>query len=144
MSGLHGNHDLGHTVAGWTGTAVAVLGFCVTGAALTKGSGAGLALGAAGIVAAALVTWVLHLSGWGKPSGPRPVGEQSWRTKDRTAAEGHPGCLGCRMAGRSVARRSAATGSMPFPASRAAEQGEPIRSAVPATASAAVRGDGGR
>ncbi|MFD6293923.1 HGxxPAAW family protein [Streptomyces sp. NPDC060235] len=144
MSGLHGNHDLGHTVAGWTGTAVAVLGFCVTGAALTQGSSAGIAVGAAVIVAAALVTWVLHLSGWGKPSGPRPVPEQSWRTRDRAAAEGHPGCLGCRLAGRSGARRSAAKGSVPFPAARASEQGEPARSAAPVAVSAVVRGDGGR
>ncbi|MFE9433732.1 HGxxPAAW family protein [Streptomyces sp. NPDC006640] len=144
MSGLHGNHDLGHTVAGWTGTAVAVLGFCLTGAALTQGSSAGIAGGTTVIVAAALVTWVLHLGGWGKPSGPRPVGEQNWRTKDRAAAEGHPGCLGCRLAGRPGARRSATTGSVPFPAARAAEQGEPSRSAVPVAVSAAVRGDGGR
>ncbi|MEU0782754.1 HGxxPAAW family protein [Streptomyces sp. NPDC006173] len=142
MSGLHGNHDLGHTVAGWTGTAVAVLGFCVAGAALTRGSSAGISLGAAVIVAAALVTWVLHLSGWGKPSGPRPVGEQSWRAKDRAAAEGHPGCLGCRIAGRSGARRSAAKRSVSFPVSRPAKLGEP-RAAVPATASA-VRGGSGR
>ncbi|MCX5136756.1 hypothetical protein OOK06_32330 [Streptomyces sp. NBC_00340] len=144
MSGLHGNHDLGHTVAGWTGTAVAVLGFCVAGAALTQGSPAGIAVGAAVIVAAALVTWVLHLGGWGKPSGPRPVGEQNWRTKDRAAAEGHPGCLGCRLVGRSGARRSATQRSVPFPAARASEQGEPSRSAVPVAVSAAVQGDGGR
>ncbi|MFJ4892322.1 MULTISPECIES: HGxxPAAW family protein [unclassified Streptomyces] len=144
MSGLHGNHDLGHTVAGWTGTAVAVLGVCVTGAALTRGSSAGITVGAAVIVAAALVTWVLHLGGWGKPSGPRPVGEQNWRTKDRAAAEGHPGCLGCRLAGRSGPRRAAAKGSVPLPAARAAGQGEPARSMAPAPAPAAVRGDGGR
>lgn len=142
MSGLHGNHDLGHTVAGWTGTGVAVLGFCVAGAALTRGSSAGIALGGAVIVAAALLTWVLHLSGWGKPSGPRPVGEQNWRAKDRAAAEGHPGCLGCRIAGRSGAGRSAPKGRVAVPVSRPAEPGEP-RSAVPATASA-VPGNSGR
>lgn len=81
MSGLHGTHDLGHTVAGWTGTAIAVIGFCVAGAAMTRGSTPGLVLGAGVVAVAAPVTWVLHLSGWGKPSGPGP-------SLNRTGASG--------------------------------------------------------
>lgn len=142
MSDLHGDHDLGHTVAGWTGTAIAVVGFCVTGVALTRGSSAGLGSGAAVVVAAVLVTWVLHLRGWGKPGGPRPIGEQSWRTKDRTAAEGHPGCVGCRLAGRSGARRSGTPGSVSLPSARTAQQ-HAAWSAAPAAASV-VRSEGER
>lgn len=64
----HGHVDMGHTVAGWTGTATAVVGCTVLGVAVAAVSlpvalaGTGLTLGAA------LLTWLLHLAGWGKPS----------------------------------------------------------------------------
>uniref|UniRef100_UPI00053AB540 HGxxPAAW family protein n=1 Tax=Kitasatospora sp. MBT63 TaxID=1444768 RepID=UPI00053AB540 len=99
MSALHGSHDMGHTVAGWTGTAVALTGFTVAGVALCAGSVAGLWLGGALAVLAAVVTWVLHLAGWGKPSGPRPEQQWPWRVRDTMTA--HADCLGCRLAGRS-------------------------------------------
>lgn len=95
----HGDHDMGHTVAGWTGTAMATLGSAVLGVALAAGSPVGLWSGGAVVVLAALTTWLLHLAGWGKAGGPRPVGHD-WRTRDTTARRGHPGCLGCRLAGR--------------------------------------------
>ncbi|MFD9462441.1 HGxxPAAW family protein [Streptomyces sp. NPDC060027] len=144
MSGLHGTHDLGHTVAGWAGTAIAVIGFCVAGAAMTRGSTPGLVVGAAVITVAAAATWVLHLCGWGKPSGPRSVREQNWRVRDQAAAQGHPDCLGCRIAGRTGARRAAAaSGSRPLPSARTPRESAPtrLRSAVPAEASA-VRSEG--
>ncbi|MEU1125399.1 HGxxPAAW family protein [Streptomyces sp. NPDC005899] len=96
----HGDADLGHTVAGWTGTAIGVLGSVVLGAGVITTSAAVLALGLAVVVLAAVTTWVLHLTGWGKGSGPRPPAEQPWRIRDTGARRGHPGCLGCRMAGR--------------------------------------------
>ncbi|WP_327677472.1 HGxxPAAW family protein [Streptomyces sp. NBC_00467] len=96
----HGDHDMGHTVAGWTGTALATAGTAVVGAGLAAGSPWGLGLGGAVVVLAALTTWLLHLAGWGKPSGPRPPGRRSWRTRDTTVRNGHPGCVGCRLAGR--------------------------------------------
>ncbi|MDQ0796255.1 HGxxPAAW family protein [Streptomyces sp. B1I3] len=96
----HGDYDLGHTVAGWAGTAIGVLGSAVLGAAVITTSAAVLRLGLAVVVLAALTTWVLHLAGWGKPTGPRPPAGQGWRTRDTAARRGHPGCLGCRMAGR--------------------------------------------
>lgn len=102
--GLHGDHDLGHTVAGWTGTGVGVLGTVITGAALVGGSAAGVWLGGAVIALAALATWTLHLAGWGKASGPRPPGQRHWRTRDTAARQGHPDCVGCRMAGRTGPR----------------------------------------
>lgn len=96
----HGDHDLGHTVAGWTGTAVAVLGSTVLGPAVVLTSAVMLWLGVAVLVLSALTCWVLHLAGWGKPTGPRPEDQRDWRTRDATARHGHPGCLGCRLAGR--------------------------------------------
>ena len=96
----HGDHDLGHTIAGWTGTAIAAAGCAVMGVALTAGSPVGLAAGAAVLVIAALTTWLLHLAGWGKAPGPRPAGRQQWRVRDTSARQGHPDCAGCRWAGR--------------------------------------------
>nr|WP_168526945.1 HGxxPAAW family protein [Streptomyces sp. RPA4-2]QIY61420.1 hypothetical protein HEP85_06730 [Streptomyces sp. RPA4-2] len=95
---MHGDHDLGHTVAGWAGTTIAVTGCAVTAVALAAGSSTGLWLGGAVVVLAALTTWLLHLAGWGKATGPRPVAEQHWRVRDTPTRRGHPDCLGCRMA----------------------------------------------
>lgn len=99
MSQLHEDVDLGHTVAGWTGWAVAVTGTAVAGAGMCVWR-PGLWLGAAICVLAAVITWVLHLLGWGKPSGPRPRDQWDWRVRDLTARSGHPHCTGCRLAGR--------------------------------------------
>ncbi|MFF7457659.1 HGxxPAAW family protein [Kitasatospora sp. NPDC008115] len=98
--GAHGDHDMGHTVAGWTGTAVATLGSAVTGAAFIAGSVPGLWAGAALTALGAVAAWVLHLAGRGKATGPRPPGLRHWRTPDPAGRRGHPDCLGCRLAGR--------------------------------------------
>ncbi|MEU1532075.1 HGxxPAAW family protein [Streptomyces fagopyri] len=103
---MHGDHVLGHTVAGWAGTTIAVTGCTVTAVALAAGSPTGLWLGGAVVVLAALATWLLHLAGWGKAGGPRPVARQHWRVRDASARRGHPDCLGCRMAGRRVTAAS--------------------------------------
>ncbi|WP_329229110.1 hypothetical protein OHB07_13585 [Streptomyces sp. NBC_00111] len=109
----HGDHDLGHTVAGWTGTAIGVLGTAVLGLGVVLTSATVLWLGTAVLALAALICWALHLAGWGKPTGPRPVDRQAWRTRDTTARHGHPGCLGCRMAGRGRTRPEKAAGAAP-------------------------------
>ncbi|MEE1670269.1 HGxxPAAW family protein [Streptomyces sp. WAC07094] len=105
---IHGDdaYDLGHTAAGWTGTAVATLGsgLCALGVITTWKA---LVFAGSGVlVLALLITWALHLAGWGKPSGPRPVEQWYWRVRDTSAREGHPDCLGCRLAGRRGARRT--------------------------------------
>ncbi|GAA3018541.1 hypothetical protein GCM10020229_32180 [Kitasatospora albolonga] len=97
MSGIHGHHDMGHTLAGWTGTAIVTLGTALAGTGLCAASPALLRSGATTILLGALTTWVLHLTGWGKPSGPRPESQWPWRVRDTTA---HTDCLGCRLAGR--------------------------------------------
>ncbi|MEV6314076.1 HGxxPAAW family protein [Streptomyces sp. NPDC051776] len=109
----HGDVDLGHTVAGWTGTAIALSGLTVSGAGLCAASPPVVLAGFGIAGGAAMVTWVLHLAGWGKPSGPRQRDQWDWRVRDLSARDGHPGCVGCRMAGRRPAE--AATGSVVAP-----------------------------
>ncbi|MFF1788328.1 HGxxPAAW family protein [Kitasatospora sp. NPDC058243] len=99
----HGDHDMGHTIAGWTGSVIAILGFTVAGAALVLGSAAGLWAGGILTALGALAGWLLHLAGWGKPTGPRPPAHRHWRTPDPAGRRGHPHCLGCRLAGRTPA-----------------------------------------
>ncbi|TWD15339.1 hypothetical protein FB570_113191 [Streptomyces sp. T12] len=93
-------YDHGHTVAGWTGCGIALTGTAVLGAGLCTGSGPLLVVGAVVVAVALLVTWGLHLAGWGKPSGPRPREQWDWRVRDTGARAGHPRCVGCRLAGR--------------------------------------------
>lgn len=93
-------YDEGHTVAGWTGTAVATIGSAVLGAGVCMVSAA-LIVGGLGITAASvLVTWALHLAGWGKPPGVRPRDQWRMGARDLTARAGHAECWGCRLAGR--------------------------------------------
>jgi hypothetical protein len=92
-------HDEGHTVAGWTGTAIGTTGSALVGLGVC-GWTPGFALGITISVLALLVTWGLHLAGWGKPPGPRPRDQWSLRVRDRSARGGHVDCLGCRLAGR--------------------------------------------
>ena len=100
-------YDEGHTVAGWTGCAVAVVGSAVLGLGVIMVSAPVLAGGLAIVVVSVLVTWALHLTGWGKPPGRRPREEWGMRVRDSSAREGHPGCVGCRLAGRGRVRSTA-------------------------------------
>ncbi|WP_371614443.1 HGxxPAAW family protein [Streptomyces sp. NBC_00454] len=95
----HGHVDLGHTVAGWTGTAIALVGSAAAGAALCASWTPGIWIGLLVVVVAGIVTWLLHLAGWGKPSGPRPEDQWDWRVRDTAAHGGHADCLGCRVSG---------------------------------------------
>ncbi|MBO7936929.1 HGxxPAAW family protein [Streptomyces sp. CAI-85] len=106
-------YDEGHTVAGWTGVAVATVGTTVTGLGVCAGAGVLVGGGLVIVVVAALVTWGLHLAGWGKPPGVRPRAEWGMRVRDTAARSGHPGCLGCRLAGRRAAGRSALSVAAP-------------------------------
>ncbi|MHB9753675.1 HGxxPAAW family protein [Streptomyces sp. BYX5S] len=91
--------DEGHTLAGWTGCAVAAAGTAATGLGVT-GRPPGIWLGLAVLMAAAPLTWALHLAGWGKPPGPRPASQRPLRVRDVSARAGHASCTGCRLAGR--------------------------------------------
>ncbi|MFE0732841.1 HGxxPAAW family protein [Streptomyces antibioticus] len=83
------------------GTTVTGLGDCAGAGVLVGG---GLVI----VAVAALVTWGPRLAGWGKPSGVRPRAGWGMRVRDTAARSGHPGCLGCRLAGRKAAGRKAA------------------------------------
>ncbi|OIJ62668.1 HGxxPAAW family protein [Streptomyces mangrovisoli] len=122
---MHGDdpYDLGHTVAGWTGTVIASAGCALCGLAVITASGLLVAAGMAAILLAALVTWALHLAGWGKASGPRPPGEWGLRVRDGAAAHGHRDCLGCRLAGRRRSARTTAEDADVMPAPGAPARG---------------------
>ncbi|WP_327188151.1 HGxxPAAW family protein [Streptomyces sp. NBC_01334] len=106
---IHGDddYDMGHTVAGWTGMGITSLGFGLCGLGVIAASGRLLLAGAAVLILALLATWMLHLAGWGKPSGPRPAAQWDWRVRDLSARNGHTDCLGCRLAGRRATHRQA-------------------------------------
>jgi len=93
-------YDEGHTVAGWTGFGIATVGTSVAGLGMCTVSGAVIAGGLVITAVSVLVTWALHLRGWGKPPGRRPREEWGMRVRDSSAREGHSGCVGCRLAGR--------------------------------------------
>ncbi|MEV6167635.1 HGxxPAAW family protein [Streptomyces sp. NPDC051954] len=93
-------YDEGHTVAGWTGFGVATVGTVVLGVGVCTVSAALLAVGLGIGVVSVLVTWALHLAGWGKPPGRRPREQWGMRVRDLAVRQGHPGCVGCRLAGR--------------------------------------------
>lgn len=101
----HGDVDLGHTVAGWTGTTLALLGFAGSGVAVCAAWVPGIWIGLAVVAAAGAATWLLHLAGWGKASGPRPASRRDWRIRDTAA---HAECLGCRVGSPRRARAGAA------------------------------------
>ncbi|WP_238995444.1 HGxxPAAW family protein [Streptomyces cyaneogriseus] len=103
-------YDHGHTVAGWTGCGIATAGAAVTGLGVCRASAGWVAAGLGIAAVALLVTWILHLAGWGKGPGRRPAEEWSWRVRDLGARDGHAGCLGCRLAGRGGRRATAGAG----------------------------------
>lgn len=98
-------YDEGHTVAGWTGFGIATVGTAVLGLGVCVVSTPLLVAGATIDVVSLLVTWALHLTGWGKPPGKRPREQWGIRVRDTGARGGHPGCVGCRLAGRGLGVR---------------------------------------
>ncbi|MFD7695147.1 HGxxPAAW family protein [Streptomyces sp. NPDC059805] len=123
-------YDEGHTLAGWIGVAVATVGCSGLGAGICLHSAALIVAGLAVTVASVLVTWTLHLTGWGKPSGIRPRDQWGMRVRDLSALEGHPDCWGCRLAGRGRGRRTADSeapvGAAAAPVAGAAGEREPV------------------
>ncbi|SEE04554.1 hypothetical protein SAMN05216489_05317 [Streptomyces sp. 3213] len=93
-------YDEGHTVAGWTGFGIATVGTAVAGAGVCTVSAALIGGGLGIDVVAVLVTWALHLTGWGKPPGRRDRAQWGMRVRDPLARAGHAGCVGCRLAVR--------------------------------------------
>ncbi|MFF4573147.1 HGxxPAAW family protein [Streptomyces sp. NPDC001410] len=93
-------YDEGHTIAGWTGFGIAAVGSGVVGLGVCTASAPAVVGGLAITAVSVLVTWLLHLSGWGKPPGVRPRDEWGMRVRDTRAQEGHVGCVSCRLAGR--------------------------------------------
>jgi hypothetical protein len=111
-------YDEGHTVAGWTGFGIATVGAAVIGLGVCTASGVTMGGGVAIVAVGVLATWVLHLAGWGKPPGRRPREQWGMRVRDTEARTGHPGCVGCRLAGRG---RRPAEAYVPVPGAGATE-----------------------
>ncbi|MEU0060827.1 HGxxPAAW family protein [Streptomyces sp. NPDC006334] len=135
-------YDEGHTIAGWTGVAVTAVGGSVAGVGVCVSSGALVSVGLVIVALAALVTWVLHLTGWGKPPGVRPREEWGMRVRDPHARDGHPECLGCRLAGRGRAGVRAGALSVAGPTVVSDGTGMEVRGA--AVVGAGARADVGR
>ncbi|MFE9453052.1 HGxxPAAW family protein [Streptomyces sp. NPDC006739] len=114
-------YDEGHTIAGWTGFGIATVGSGLVGLGVCTASVVAVVGGLAVVAGGALVTWVLHLSGWGKPPGVRPHGQWGMRVRDTAARDGHSGCVSCRLAGRGRTRTTAVA-----PAAPAVGEGEPV------------------
>lgn len=91
---------------------IATVGAGVVGAGICTVSAVLIGGGLAVLAVSVLVTWVLHLAGWGKPPGLRPRSQWPMGVRDPQARQGHAGCVGCRLAGRG---RSAVTESAPVP-----------------------------
>ncbi|MFJ9894165.1 HGxxPAAW family protein [Streptomyces sp. NPDC091280] len=121
-------YDEGHTVAGWTGCGIATVGTAVAGAGVCTVSAALISGGLAIVVVGVLVTWALHLTGWGKPPGRRDRAQWGMRVRDPLAAAGHAGCVGCRLAGR----------GRPAPERTDEERAVALRASVTASATASA------
>ncbi|MFJ9375238.1 HGxxPAAW family protein [Streptomyces sp. NPDC101455] len=93
-------YDEGHTVAGWTGFGIATVGTTVAGVGVCVVSALLIGVGLGIVAVSVLVTWALHLTGWGKPPGRRDREQWGMRVRDPSARAGHAGCVGCRLAGR--------------------------------------------
>ncbi|MEU5480053.1 HGxxPAAW family protein [Streptomyces mirabilis] len=118
-------HDEGHTLAGWIGFGIATVGVVGIGLGVCVDNALGEWGGLAVVAVSVLVTWVLHLAGWGKPPGRRPTSEWGLRVRDLGARQGHPGCVGCRLAGRGrpATRSDVAAGGKPL-------SGEPVTESI--------------
>ena len=103
-------YDEGHTVAGWTGFGIATVGTAVAGVGVCAVSALLIGAGLGIVAVSVLVTWALHLTGWGKPPGRRDREQWGMRVRDPSARAGHAGCLGCRLAGRGHGRGRVAEG----------------------------------
>lgn len=100
-------YDEGHTIAGWTGVAIAAVGSSGVGLGVCTASVPAVVGGLVIVAVSVLVTWLLHLSGWGKPPGVRPRDQWGMRVRDTRAREGHAACVACRLAGRGRSAASA-------------------------------------
>ncbi|WP_436758412.1 HGxxPAAW family protein [Streptosporangium sp. V21-05] len=86
LAEIHEEHDMGHTVAGWTGSIVCITGFAISGVAMVAASVPFFWIGAGVVALGGALGWLLHQMGLGKEIGPRPASERGmhWRPASRT------------------------------------------------------------
>ncbi|MFF3443318.1 HGxxPAAW family protein [Streptosporangium sp. NPDC002721] len=92
LAEIHEEHDMGHTVAGWTGSIVCIVGFAISGVAMVAASVPFFWVGAGVVALGGALGWLLHQMGLGKEIGPRPVSERGmrWRPAPRTPGAARP------------------------------------------------------
>ncbi|MEV4525711.1 HGxxPAAW family protein [Streptosporangium sp. NPDC049304] len=81
LTAIHEEHDMGHTVAGWTGSIVCIIGFAISGVAMTAADVLFFWIGAGVVILGGALGWLLHRLGFGKEIGPRPVSERGMRRR---------------------------------------------------------------
>ncbi|WP_051753292.1 HGxxPAAW family protein [Streptosporangium amethystogenes] len=81
LAEIHEEHDMGHTVAGWTGSIVCITGFAISGLAMVAASVPFFWAGVGVVVLGGALGWLLHQMGFGKEIGPRPVSERGMRRR---------------------------------------------------------------
>ncbi len=97
-------YDEGHTVAGWTGCGIATVGTVVAGVGVCAVSALWIGAGLGIVAVSVLVTWALHLTGWGKPPGRRDREQWGCGYGTRRRGLGTTDGVGCRLAGRGRGR----------------------------------------
>ncbi|MER5645444.1 HGxxPAAW family protein [Streptosporangium sp. NPDC002524] len=81
LAEIHEEHDMGHTVAGWTGSIVCITGFAISGVAMVVASVPFFWIGAGVVALGGALGWLLHRLGLGKEIGPRPASERGMRLR---------------------------------------------------------------
>ncbi|MEV4377939.1 HGxxPAAW family protein [Streptosporangium sp. NPDC049644] len=81
LAEIHEEHDMGHTVAGWTGSIVCMTGFAISGLAMVADGVVFFWAGVGVVVLGGALGWLLHRMGFGKEIGPRPVSERGMRRR---------------------------------------------------------------
>ncbi|MGS2646767.1 HGxxPAAW family protein [Streptosporangium sp. LJ11] len=88
LAEIHEEHDMGHTVAGWTGSIVCITGFAISGVAMVSASVLFFWVGAGVVALGGSLGWLLHRMGFGKEIGPRPAAERGMRRRPASSAPG--------------------------------------------------------
>ncbi|WP_440070511.1 HGxxPAAW family protein [Streptosporangium sp. OZ121] len=88
LAEIHEEHDMGHTVAGWTGSIVCITGFAISGMAMVAASVPFFWVGAGVVALGGALGWLLHRMGLGKEIGPRPASERGMRRRPASSARG--------------------------------------------------------
>lgn len=117
LAEIHEEHDMGHTVAGWTGSIVCITGFAISGVAMVAAGVPFFWIGAGVVALGGALGWLLHQMGLGKEIGPRPASERGMRRRPASRTPRTSGTAG--RAG--IPGEAARSRTEPHPSARAAQ-----------------------